>query len=181
MEWAKLLINLVKAIAWPGVVLVLGLIFKNDLKKLFPRVVRAGPTGVEFEAQKQVVAHFYTGELRELPGIPRTNTIAALEKKIHEQLQVINSDAHIDLLVRHLAQAQLQTAFERIYGPIFGSQVAELRALVNAGGTIARIDAIKFFEEQIEIRPDLKNLKLKFDDWLRYLVVSNLVPTFLRR
>lgn len=175
MEWVKLIVELIRILIWPGVVIMLGLTFKDDLKKLIPRILKAGPTGVEFDAQKQVVASTFTGELREIPGVVRTNTIAALEKKIHGELQVFNPEAHVDLLVRHLAQAQLQTAFERIYGIMFGSQIAGLRALVDAGGTVSRLDGVRFFNEQVESRPDLKNLRSNFDEWLRYLIRSGLV------
>lgn len=175
MEWAKLFVELIKAVAWPLALFGLGLVFRDDLKKLFPRVVRAGPTGFEFSAQKQIVATSHTGELREFPGIVRTATIAALEKKIHGELQVFNPDAHIDLLVRHLAQAQLQTAFERIYSIIFGSQIAGLRALADARGAILRSDAERFFEEKRDTIPELKNLNTTFDRWLKYLHRSDLL------
>ena len=175
IEWAHALIDLVKAIVWPCALVGIAVVFADDIRKLLPRIIKAGPTGVEFEAQKQQAAQRVLGELRQLPGISRTPTIAAVEKRLHEELAIINEDSRLDLLVRQLAQSQLQTRFERIFGIMFGSQLEWLKALLNAGGAVSRVEANRFFEEQVETNADLKQLNITFVDWLRYLLTSDLV------
>jgi hypothetical protein len=45
MEYLKLLVDLAKAIAWPSAVFALGYMFRSDVRALFPRLTKAGPTG----------------------------------------------------------------------------------------------------------------------------------------
>lgn len=170
MAWAKLFVELLKSIAWPAVVLSLGLIFKKDLRSLLPRIKKAGPTGVEFDPEKQKITSS-TGGLKELPGLQRTPKMAEIEKSIHQELDLYDSEKRIDLLVRHLAQSRLETVFERIYGTIFGSQIAALRSLGAAGGRVARNDALKYFDDVKSKFPEFYE-KNTFDDWIAFLKVS---------
>ena len=53
MEWLKLLIEFLKVIAWPTIVLIVAFFFKNQLSDLLKRVTKAKlPGGFEFELEK---------------------------------------------------------------------------------------------------------------------------------
>ncbi len=67
MEYLKLLVDLAKAIAWPSAVFALGYMFRSDVRALFPRLTKAGPTGLEFDPARQLLAAA-SKELKELPG-----------------------------------------------------------------------------------------------------------------
>ena len=56
MEYLKLLVDLAKAIAWPSAVFALGYMFRSDVRALFPRLTKAGPTGLEFDPARQLLA-----------------------------------------------------------------------------------------------------------------------------
>jgi hypothetical protein len=73
--------------------------------------------------------------------------IERLERQLHTQLSAITNvseDEKRDLLVRILAQAQLEAAFERIYNIIFGSQIAFLRRLNGPALRLSVEDACAF-------------------------------------
>ena len=57
--------------------------------------------------------------------------------------------------------------FERIYGVIFGSQIAGLRALVAGGGTVPLVDAVKYFDDWKSKTPGLA--PVEFDQWIGFL------------
>lgn len=174
MQWAALLADVIKALAWPAAVVTIAYWFRDDLRKKIPGLTKAGPTGVEFDVQKRVVAKSWTGELKEIPGISRTPTMALIEKSIHEALQIYNPDSHVDLLVRQLAQSRLEGVFERVYGPIFGSQILGLRALAaKPAGKVLRGEALQFFDELKS--KSVISADIAFEAWLQYLVAFDLV------
>ena len=83
MEWAYLIFDLLKGLAWPVVVLVLVLLFRSKLQELIPRVKKAGPSGLEFDTQVQKNIPTSTpGELKRLP-LPQTAAISTREKMMH--------------------------------------------------------------------------------------------------
>jgi len=60
MDWLTFIAKLVEALAWPAVVLVLGLVFRKKLLTLIPnlRKLKAGPVEAEFElAARQALAN----------------------------------------------------------------------------------------------------------------------------
>lgn len=80
----------------------------------------------------------------------------------------------ISRLVNELAFQRARTYFERVFGAIYGSQIAGLRALKAAGGHSSLKDAIAFFNQQkAESNQILSNVS--FDDWLRFLTAFSLV------
>jgi hypothetical protein len=174
MEWAHLGVDLIKSLAWPVVVFVIAWLFHDELRKKIPGLTKAGPAGVEFDVQRAITVQSSTsGELKELPGLARTPPIAAIEKSIHNALQLYKPETHVDLLVRHLAQSRLEAVFERVYGAIYGSQIAGLRELAKRGGKISMADAVKGFDEAKSRSAFPANVT--FDLWLQFLKVFNLI------
>jgi hypothetical protein len=155
IPYLTLFVDLVKGIAWPVLVFCVVYMFRQPLKALLPRVRRAGPTGIVLsEVQSELVSK-WTGELKQLPGLQRTAAIEIVEKAIHTELDLARADDRIDLLVNRLAQNRLAAIFERVYGAIYGSQIAGLRALVNAGGKVTMAEAVQFFDQLKSKKPDL--------------------------
>ena len=175
MEYLKLLVDLAKAIAWPSAVFALGYMFRSDVRALFPRLTKAGPTGLEFDPARQLLA-VTSKELKVLPGFPdRTPMITKVETDLHAELDIIDPDKRIDLLVRHLAVARLRKNFEQILRTLFGSQIRALRALSKAeGGRTSRAESIAYFDEVKAKYADFYE-KNTFDEWIRYPVSAGLV------
>lgn len=94
-------------------------------------------------------------------------TIRDLEARLRQGLGDYNADKHIDLLLRNLAQARIERAFESVYAEIFDSQVKALVELRNAGGTIDRADAEQYFE-QVKLKFPEAFGSTSFDQWFSY-------------
>lgn len=176
MEYLKLLIELAKAIAWPSAVVALGLMFKSDVRALFPRLKKAGPSGFEFDPGRQVLAAS-SKELKELPGFPeRSPLIAKVETELHTELELFDPEKRIDLLIRHLAVARLSAHFEQIHRTLFGSQLHSIRALAtDLNGSVSVAEAKAAFENQVRPRFPEFYKKTSFEEWARYLITVCLV------
>jgi hypothetical protein len=149
--------------------------FRSDVRALFPRLKKAGPTGLEFDPSRQVLSAV-TRELQELPGFPaRTPMITKVETELHAELGIIDPEKQIDVLVRHLAVARLGRNFEQIYRVIFGSQIAGLKALASAsGGSTSREESASFFDGVKAKFPEFYE-KNTFDEWIQYPKTAGVV------
>ncbi|MGY8706998.1 hypothetical protein RAD16_14770 [Bradyrhizobium sp. 18BD] len=176
MEYLKLLVDLAKAVAWPIAVFALGFMFRSDVRELFPRLKKAGPTGLEFDPARQVLAA-PSKELKDLPGFPeRSPAIAKVETSLHAELELMDPDKRIDILIRHLAVARLAWVFEQIYRTLFGSQIRAIRALHSEGGKTSRAESAKYFDQVKSEFPQFYE-KNTFDEWIRYPISAGLVTS----
>jgi hypothetical protein len=172
--------DLLKGIAWPLAVIIIAVVFKNDIRAILPRMRKAGPAGIELDPAEQqraastaVATSTPPGELRALPGYIRSEPIAAIERSLHAALQQVPEGDRIDVLVRELAQARLERVFERIYNLIFGSQILGLRRL-NERPSVTIDEARAFFEEFRQANPDAYG-SIGFEEWLGFLLNQGLV------
>jgi hypothetical protein len=175
MEYLKLLVDLAKAIAWPSAIFALGFMFRSDVRALFPRLKKAGPTGLEFDPARQLLAAT-SRELKVLPGFPdRSPAIAKSETELHTDLELIDPEKRIDLLIRHLAVARLARNFEQMHRTLFGSQIRALRALQQAdGGKTSRAESMAYFDQVKAQFPEFYE-KNTFDEWIRYPITAGLI------
>ncbi|MEU8929885.1 hypothetical protein AB0D30_08355 [Streptomyces sp. NPDC048409] len=73
MEIAKIVLEYLKVLAWPGITVALAIIFKSDVRQLLKRLrgVRAGGAELDFEErarEERVTAQEEAGEAVEAPG-----------------------------------------------------------------------------------------------------------------
>jgi hypothetical protein len=178
MELFKGLLELLKSLIWPG--LILGLLYwwQNDIRTLMPRLKKVGPAGAEFADDKtQIIENVRQSvdsqNLLDFDGLDRTPFMAEVEKSILRDVNLVENDKRIPLLARHLAQSRLEVAFERVYSFIFGSQIDTLRKLKTAGGSANVGDAHEFFDAVKKQFPDFY-AKSSFGEWFSYLSGSGL-------
>lgn len=183
LEAAKVFVDFVRAIAWPLMIVGIAYWFREQIKELLPRIRRAGPTGIEVDpagqAGKQKAAEAETtvpGKLEEFPGIARTPAIQHVEQKLLTEVSKLEEtqDKKIALLVRFLAQLQIEVAFERMHNVIFGSQILGLRRL-NESGSATIDEAREFFNEHAaQPFPELYS-DYSFEQWIGYLLAVGLI------
>src|SRR5260221_10948545 len=68
IEYVKLAVDLLKGLAWPAAFFGTMFLFRVDVRALLLRLVKAGPTGVEFDRQLQKVSKPWSGGLNKLPS-----------------------------------------------------------------------------------------------------------------
>lgn len=151
LEVGSLLVNLARALAWPVAAFFILRLFRHELQALLPRLRRAGPGGVEFEASQQrkqatAIADADPGELRPVPGIERTPAIEQIERKLRESLQQFHEEERLNVAMATLAATRLDAHFAHTYNRIFGSQIRALRNLNQRGGAVPIDEAQQYFE-----------------------------------
>ena len=162
------ILDLIKALAWPTVALLLAKRFDAQLRELILRI-RKGPGGTEFDPpeQKQVPPP---------PDAPLKKLIPTDNKQLAEQMENIKADpilAQVQdpsereaLLIGGLAQAQMERLFWRTHSSIWASQMKILRWLNSKGSTGDTNDNVRhYYDEAATVHP------LMFEDypWERYL------------
>lgn len=179
MPFVLAIVDLLKTIAWPLVVMIVAIYYKTEtIKDLLPRLRKAGPTGVEFDpaAQQKTIASDIVASSSELKQknnlLPPTPAISQVESKLADDLKKIDPGDQIALLTRELAVARLIVAFERIYRVLFGSQIYGLRRLNEVQkATIA--DAHALYETFRSQTPS--DYPISFDVWIGFLKNQELV------
>ena len=154
----------------------LGFMFRSDVRALFPRLKKAGPTGLEFDPARQLLAAT-SKELRDLPGFPdRSPMVAKVETSLHTELDLIDPEKRVDVLIRHLAVARLARNFELVHRTLFGSQIRALRALQTDGGKTSRAESVAYFDQVKAQFPEFYE-KNTFDEWIRYPITAGLIES----
>jgi hypothetical protein len=187
------LIDLAKGLLWPGLILIVLCWFGKDIRKLIPRIKRAGAGGVELEpeaAEQQAqlpppeapsdTANGFSGKLRDFRGESRSKAMHDLELELRSNIEAdvasgkITPDERLDYAIRHLALTRLERHFYRVYGMIFGSQMLSLTVLRNTGGTAAMAALKRGFESAKQDDPEFYG-EYKFEEWLSFMTSNDLI------
>jgi hypothetical protein len=142
----------------------------ESFEKLIPRIQKIGPTGAEI------------GPLQDSapPKLTELSTNAAADPVIGEKqvaiakdLEKFRPEEREKVLIAALARTQINVGHERVYGNIFGSQLAALQILANEGPK-TREEGIGYFEEVQKLHPVIHE-KRTFDEWVGFIVAMTLV------
>jgi len=178
-------VEIVKALAWPVAVLIVALSYKRELMVFLPPALKRkfkielpGPLKLEIDAADQqatAVAKVNENQiqLKEIPGLTRTVAISSLEVELHKKLKEISENSQIDILIRNLAQARLESIFGLIYAVIFGSQITGLLEL-GARRKVPTKDAHEFCVKFEEKFPEVY-AGYGFPGWLGFLKSNGLI------
>lgn len=164
MEYVKLLVEFVKAAAWPFAASWIAYYFRDAIVAQLPRVTKVGPVTLDPPPnQANVLAQKVNGE-----------TIKKIEAAIPKELlkegetiiQGLFPNSHDGDLLTLSSGLLIGGLFERTYNFIFGSQILLLERL-NSGPLT--MDNLKEFHERARAAfPDIyKNYT--FEQWLNFL------------
>jgi hypothetical protein len=172
-----------KYAAWPAAALLsmifFCIFFKQSIIALINRIKRIGKNGIEaYESQPaqpigkskiDIIEEFY----KSFDSSLLTEWEGSLDKFLKSK-QFETPEHREKVLMRMLAKTAIDFTFERIFGSIFGSQIACLRFL-NArisGASISEIEPI--YEEAAKKFPQIYHIR-PIDEWIGFLKISGLV------
>jgi hypothetical protein len=170
-------------LAWPSVVLILGLVaifvFRQPLSRFIDRARKVGKCGVEAGPPGQEVGvGIKPSPADELLKVFDNTLLVQREQFICAELdrQGIKQTAERErVLVRHLAGLSIAQSFEAAYSYIWGSQLAVLQFLNSAGAAGVAVDQIQpWYQSAASQSPDLY-ASYTFDQWLGYLESHSLI------
>lgn len=189
MDWLTAIVEVIRAIAWPGAVLVAVTVFRRQLAQLLPRVREVGPAGVKIAAPDQTavdlspepIEHSTTAASLPAPAggvlLPTASApLSLFEDSIRRDLgnlPVHDASSREHVLVRGLAATQMELAFERIYAVIFGSQIRLLKD-ANVMKIITAEYAFQIYTEAKSAWPAF-HVNRPFEMWRDFLTGSGLL------
>ncbi|MGO7370083.1 hypothetical protein ACCT04_14725 [Rhizobium ruizarguesonis] len=174
IEWAKVIFDLFKGVAWPLTVFAVVWIFRREMRERIKDIISVGPTGA--------VLHAPTQPAQPKPPTGLANfhhplaSVQTLIEQIDKQLDDVPEDQRIQRLVVNLAEAQIDRQFEFIFGLIFGSQILALRRLKETG-PVTYESAKRVYDEEVKPanKQKLPEYDMDFDKWASFLLDNNLV------
>lgn len=168
LEWAKVVFDLLKGIAWPVAVFLIVWIFRTQLRERMRDLISAGVTGAVFQAPSQLILK---SEFK-FESHPLQSVV-----KLQEQLKVDFDDFSEDVreakLLRSLAETRVERVFETIYWNIFASQIAFLRKLLLQ--PVTHVDTLEYFAETVQPINKEFYANATAPEWTKFLFVQNLV------
>lgn len=176
LELLKTFFDLLKGIAWPLGILTTALIFKSDVKKLFPRIRKFSAAGVELDPlepleQQQLPAPPPPSDMTSLE--PPTIAVKDIENRIRTDLANRPPEIRDQLLIRRLAIVTSVAWFENIYGLIFGTQIQALERLFEVNST-SLAEANEYYNSVLEPLMETPS-PISFEDWSAFLFARELV------
>lgn len=183
METEQFIIEVIKYGSWP-IVTILGMtglyFLKDKIGLVFGGVksAKVGENEIQFYENKQSLPtdNQIQQDLQHLIPVDPTGIRGDLEEKINKQLSEIKGDYQkIDILVKHLAQQQISSMFEKVYYLIFGSQIRLLEFLsVQPDGKAPAQALAPFFEITKYNNPEHFGTD-HFSDFMQFLLNWQLV------
>ena len=176
------------ALIWPAVALValivLGIVaifaLRPGLLRLIDRTKHIGRDGAVFDRPQETEAPPAPAiSFDELMKLPVTATVLDREETIKRNLQAIplkNDSEKIAILIKSSAVSQVEMEFINISNLIFGSQLALLVRLSGTKTPLSRSEGEAIFNQAQTAFPEIHGSR-SLDEWLRYLIISNLITT----
>lgn len=173
--------QIVAVIAWPVVVLILGLVtvflFRTQFSAFIGRTKKVGKGGIEtFENQPTQPTNEEKGIEEFFRGFDSPLLVEA-ESLILKDLgdrKIEGSGDREKALVRSLASTTIVLHFERVYGLLWASQLACLRYLNPRDQGTQVTDIVPFYDLARATYQSLYE-NYSFERWLAFLRISNLV------
>jgi hypothetical protein len=176
------------ALIWPAVALVAAIVIgivaifalRPGLLRLLDRTKRIGRDGAVFDrTQEPDNPPAPALSFDQLVKLPVSATVLNREEIIKRNLQAIplrNDADKIAILIKASAVSRVEMEFINISNLIFGSQLTLLVRLSGTRVGLTHADADSIFKQAQADFPQIHGSRT-LDEWLRYLVTSELITT----
>ena len=169
-------------LAWPGVVLVLGVLFlvlfRRPIASFLSRATEVSKTGIKAAASQANVVEVSSSAAAE--GLIRSFDSVVIRSREDAILQFLEgSGVHVaqdqvKVLARHLAVFQLGYFYQRIDRMIFGSQLEILLSLNSMASPIPRESVRPYYDVAVAGAPEFFST-YPFDSYLGFLSSNALI------
>lgn len=174
--------HMVEALAWPGAVVILGIvfmfIFKKPITAILQRTKSVGTGGIEtFETHQLPGPEAKPNALQEFLGSYDNPLLREQETRILTDLKTRGlgeCEAANKALIRSLAGTQILLIFQDIQGHIYASQVTALNYLNSRNAPAPPQDLQPIFDLAKRQYPELY-VSYGFSEWLGFIIAWQLV------
>ncbi|TPE50158.1 hypothetical protein [Amaricoccus solimangrovi] len=171
-------IEALRVLAWPTAAYLIARIYRSEIKALFPRVRRIGPSSIELDidTKQASISDKSSEDIIESARSPLTlahPAIIEMEEFIKERLEQIDQGERSDFLIRAAAVERAEKHCAFVYINIFGSQIEALQLANQRGGPVSWAEAEEAFSKLKLENPAF--LEWNLHKYLRFLFVNNLI------
>lgn len=180
MDCLTFLSEVVRALAWPIAIVVLGVKLKSSIHELSGRLTTAKHKETELAFSPKTQNTIATPAKADLSAsIPKDSTglLEEAEQKIYESLhkmKISSSEDKVKVLAKHHASLQIWSGFQQINHTIYGSQLKALRALNTQANPVERSFFESFYTEAFHKYPN-QYANVSYDTWFNYLKSAGLI------
>jgi hypothetical protein len=181
MDTLTFISKLTEYAAWPISAVVICIVLKSPIEKLFSRLIKAKhkDTVLDFNPDIQRVSANIGGGSSIADAIPHDplGLIQEGEQRIYDalaQLNIQTDSEKVKVLAKHHANLQIRSAYSEINRLIFGSQLALLQALNVQSQPVERL--ISFYESAKQRYPDFYKT-YSFESYINFIKSVRLVKT----
>ncbi len=184
IEELKLIEELVNALIWPTVVVIIILIFKKQIQSLISRITKVGYGDKYIEAEQEIDVKKQKKDNKKVPEVSKIDRVLNFfqPETINTFLQEVDKDTNIEtfeeetqkieLLRKYASIIFLMLHFDRIYYLIFGSQIKILQQL-NKLLPETR-ESLRIFYDEIK-RSSVIFDNYSYEDYLNFLFSYSLI------
>lgn len=163
-------------LAWPLAVIIIVFVFRKQISNLIERIQKISKSGIQTHPQQPQETTDRSSAAEELMRAFDSITLREQEENIRRNLEqrgITEQQERINILIRHLAAAQLIRHFEYVNNMIWGSQIRLLRFL-NTLSTGATVNMVRPFYEQANLPGEFAE-RYPIESYLDFLTSNNLV------
>jgi hypothetical protein len=180
IELVKAVVDLVRIVAWPSVVVFIAVKFKPELLSAVSSLLRrefkvealGGSVSIGVEQQTLVETTALSETSSSLDPSPR-EAVNLMEARLRTELKAIDPSKKEATLLRSLAEVRLGRGQEAVYNRVFGSQIAFLKKL-NEVHSLTVDQARDFYKLFADKLPGVYG-SYNFDAWLAFMTTSELI------
>ncbi|MFZ2390371.1 MAG: hypothetical protein WAW15_00945 [Minisyncoccales bacterium] len=164
----KNILDYIKVLIWPIVVLTIALTFREKIADLIERLEELEVPG--FVKGK---THPFTQQ-EDVGIIPKEKENEDFKKLVSEKEEAIKAlkGSNQDLIEK-LTRSEVEIDFERIYNVIFANQIELLNQIINLGGSVSYDFVVNHYEKVQKTFPTLNNWDTT--KYLNFLITVKLV------
>lgn len=175
---------MLQVIAWPLVVLVLGifalLLFKKPVARLIDRTTTVSKSGlVASHKPQEAIESPKASNVNEFLKTTFDNALLVeLEGIIEKQVEMLNPSSHEEkekLLLRLLASTTILRSFDLTYYLIYGSQIMALQHLNDLRGATIPVSQLREFYDLAKKTDPQFYGDYSFEGWFQFLMASLLI------
>jgi hypothetical protein len=169
-------------LAWPVTALILGifafLLFKKPISRLIDRTEKISKDGVQARSGQDQIKESSISKVDEFMKSYDNPMLVEQEKLVKNNLDNLHPRDEKEreiILIRSVASLVLIYSLEKTYNSIYGSQILALHFMNDKQASSLVTETINQFYEDAKIKYPSYYANYSFENWLHYMVVTNLI------
>ena len=180
MQYMLLILQFLKIIAWPALILTVFLYLKKNIKNLIDKIIELNVFGVraKFNAEEENKKNLQKDTPDEIQRngkdvLANSDLVKEKKEEIENKLPAEDQTSKIKILENELAIKDLTLQFERIFNRLFLAQWGLLELIKHEGGSIIYPAVENYFKQVAQQNSGFANWGI--ENFLSFLIKMGLI------